>query len=256
MNATGLGARCGLRVSKGIIAPRKPFCLPTRACVIRHAPAERRMKPFEHSLTPVRRIHTSRKQLQIVSARTESADLPLGNTVPGFELVEPLSGQSVRLHQAAGSKGTLIVFMCNHCPFVIHLRDALVQLASNIKEQEIETIAISSNSIVTHPQDGPAKMAEDAKSFGYPFKYLYDESQDVAKAYKAACTPEFYLADADLKLFYHGQFDGSRPKSDTPVTGEDIKRAIESMLSNKPLEQPQRPSMGCGIKWHPAPQPA
>lgn len=208
------------------------------------------------SFSPVKKNKSLRKSLQIVAARTESADLPLGDTLPDFQLFEPLTGELRHLQHTSGSKGTLIVFMCNHCPFVIHLRDALVQLAKDIKPHGIETIGISSNSVITHPQDGPDKMAEDAQNFGYPFRYLYDESQEVAQAYKAACTPEFYLADANLKLFYHGQFDKSRPSNDQSVTGDDVRSAVNSLLKGEALMQPVRPSMGCGIKWHPAKQVA
>ncbi|KAL0034488.1 hypothetical protein WJX79_005181 [Trebouxia sp. C0005] len=208
------------------------------------------------SFSPAKKDQSLRKSLQIVAARTESADLPLGDTVPDFELLEPLTGELRHLQHTSGSKGTLIVFMCNHCPFVIHLRDALVQLAKDIKPHGIETIGISSNSVITHPQDGPDKMAEDAHNFGYPFTYLYDESQEVARAYKAACTPEFYLADGNLKLFYHGQFDKSRPSNDVFVTGDDVRNAVDSLLKGEALLQPVHPSMGCGIKWHPAKQVA
>lgn len=178
--------------------------------------------------------------------------MPMGHAVPTFELVEPLTGKSVSLQQAKGEQGTLIVFMCNHCPFVIHLRDALIQLARDVRPLGVEVLGISSNSVVTHPRDGPEEMAEDAKSFGYPFKYLYDESQDVAKAYQAACTPEFYLADGNLQLYYHGQFDSSRPSNDIHVSGEDVRAAINSLLKLQPLDRPMRPSLGCGIKWHPS----
>ncbi|DBB12909.1 hypothetical protein WJX82_002719 [Trebouxia sp. C0006] len=208
------------------------------------------------SFCPAKKKHSPRKSLQIVAARTESADFPLGDTIPDFQLLEPLTGELRHLQHISGSKGTLVVFMCNHCPFVIHLRDAVVQLAKDIKSHGIETIGISSNSVITHPQDGPEEMAEDAQNFGYPFRYLYNESQEVARAYKAACTPEFYLADANLKLFYHGQFDESRPSNGVLVTGNDVKSAIDSLLKREALMQPVRPSMGCGIKWHPAKQVA
>ncbi|KAL3150416.1 hypothetical protein ABBQ32_000253 [Trebouxia sp. C0010 RCD-2024] len=224
----------------------KAYCIPTST---QQAIRQHRIRRFE-PCQPIKSAHR-RQHFHVVAARTESVDMPVGDAVPAFELIEPLTGQSVSLQQAKGSKGTLIVFMCNHCPFVIHLRDALIQLAHDVQPRGVEVLGISSNSAVTHPQDGPEKMAQDSRSYGYPFKYLYDESQDVAKAYQAACTPEFYLADGNLQLYYHGQFDGSRPSNDMPVSGEDVRAAIDSLLNQQPLDRPMRPSMGCGIKWHP-----
>lgn len=179
--------------------------------------------------------------------------LPLGTKAPPFTLLDTISGNQVSLQQLVqpGSKGTVIMFICNHCPYVIHLREALVKFARREQEKGVNFIAISSNDVVNYPDDSPAKMKEMAETFHFSFPYLYDETQEVAKAYQAACTPDFYLFDQSLKLVYRGQFDDSRPGSDTPVTGQDLKRAIDALLSGGPLpkDEEQKPSMGCNIKW-------
>ncbi|KAL4857673.1 hypothetical protein ACK3TF_002106 [Chlorella vulgaris] len=176
------------------------------------------------------------------------------------DLPEPLTGQTVKLSEyAAGAPATLVMFICNHCPFVVHLKPAITELAKDYQAKGVKVVAISSNSVETHPQDGPEKMAEDAKAQGYTFPYLFDSTQEVAKAYSAACTPEFYVYDADRKLFYHGQFDNSRPSKyggDTPVTGEDLRHALDCVLAGKPLGRAVKNSIGCNIKWQPGNAPA
>jgi thiol-disulfide isomerase/thioredoxin len=148
-----------------------------------------------------------------------------------------------------GEKGTAIFFICNHCPFVIHVNDELVRMAHEYQNEGIAFIAISSNNVETHPQDGPEHMKTHAAKVGYPFPYLYDESQEVAKAYNAACTPDPYLFDADLKLVYHGQIDDSRPGNSLPVNGTDFRNAMDHLLQGKQDTAEQKPSIGCGIKW-------
>ena len=141
------------------------------------------------------------------------------------------------------------MFICNHCPYVVHVNDQLVSMANDYKSKGINFIAISSNNVETHPQDGPDKMKVHAAEQNYPFPYLYDETQDVAKAYDAACTPDIYLFDADLKAVYHGQIDDSRPKTDIPVTGKDLRAAMDNLINGQEIAADQKPSIGCGIKW-------
>ena len=183
-------------------------------------------------------------------ALTESYMLPLGTRATDFSLPNVANDSTVSLEQLTGSKGTLIIFMCNHCPYVIHLLEGILHTAQNFKEKGIETIAISSNSIKTHPQDGPEQMKHLALENNFSFPYLYDESQEVAHLYQAACTPDFYLFDENLSLVYRGRFDDSRPGNEVPVTGKDLHQAAMLMLSKKAQYTPQYPSMGCNIKWH------
>jgi len=145
--------------------------------------------------------------------------------------------------------------MCNHCPYVKNIKEGLVELADDYSEEELAIVAISSNDVENYPQDAPEKMAEDAEHFGYPFPYLYDESQEVAKAYKAACTPDLYLFDENRELVYRGQFDESRPGNDKPVTGDDLREAIDLLLEEGEIMEDQIPSMGCNIKWKPGNEP-
>ena len=180
-------------------------------------------------------------------AETQSTMMPLGTLAPSFTLPDTISGKEVSL--AAGSKASLIMFICNHCPFVVHVQDQLVALASDYQPKGVQVIAISSNDVTTHPQDGPAKMKETALSHNYPFPYLYDESQEVAKAYQAACTPDFFLFNKDLLCVYRGQLDDSRPSNNEPVTGKDIRSALDAVLADKEAPEPQKPSVGCNIKW-------
>jgi len=174
--------------------------------------------------------------------------LPLGTAAPDFSLPDP-SGKMVKLADFAGKPALLVIFMCNHCPYVKHVAEGLAQLASEYQARGVGVVGISSNDVGSHPDDSPAKMAEEIKARGYTFPYLYDESQQVAKAYRAACTPDYYVFDAQQKLVYRGQMDGSRPNSGVPVTGHDLRAALNAVLTGKPLPPEQKPSIGCNIKW-------
>ena len=183
---------------------------------------------------------------------TESTMLKLGTKAPDFNLPNTNPAYPREMGSLADfgqAKAILIMFVCNHCPYVVHLRGALIELANQYKAKGLEVIAISSNSAQSHPQDGPDKMREEALKHTFPYPYLYDASQEVAKAYKAACTPDFFLFDAQQKLAYRGRFDASRPKNDTPVTGEDMRAAIDAVLADRAVDAEQIPSMGCNIKW-------
>lgn len=182
-------------------------------------------------------------------ALTPSNMLPLGSLAPDFKLPDTVSGESKTLQQLKGKKGTLVMFICNHCPFVIHINETLVQLAKDYTHSELSIIAISANDVINYPQDGPTEMAQKARSLGYTFPYLYDESQAIAKAYQAACTPDLFLFDSGLRCVYRGQFDDSRPGNDIPVTGQDLRNAINKLLAGEVISPEQRPSMGCNIKW-------
>lgn len=182
-------------------------------------------------------------------ARTESNEFAIGTKAPDFNLLNTVDEKHYSLTNLKGDKGTVILFICNHCPFVIHVNAQLVQLANDYKSKGINCIAISSNDIENYPQDAPHLMKKVAKKNQYPFPYLYDETQQVAKAYDAACTPDFYVFDADLKSVYHGQLDDARPGNEKPVTGKDIRKALDLLLSKKLVMEQQKPSVGCGIKW-------
>ena len=153
------------------------------------------------------------------------------------------------------ARALLVVFMCNHCPFVKHIRAGLAQLAREYQPRGLAVVGISSNDVANYPEDSPAKMAEEARAAGYVFPYLYDETQEVAKAYHAACTPDIYLFDKDQRLAYRGQFDDSRPGNGLPVTGKDLRAAIDAVLASKPVSANQKPSIGCNIKWKPGNEP-
>ncbi|XP_022850715.1 uncharacterized protein LOC111372577 [Olea europaea var. sylvestris] len=195
------------------------------------------------------------RKLVVRAARTESQGLSLGFRAPDFELPEPLTGKIWKLEDFESHPALLVMFICNHCPFVKHLKKGIVKLSNFYMKKGLAVVAISSNSTTTHPQDGPDFMAEEAKIFNYPFPYLYDESQDVARDFGAVCTPEFFLFRKDgrrpFELVYHGQFDDSRPSSNVPVTGRDLSLAIDTVLSGQPVTSIQKPSVGCSIKWHP-----
>lgn len=182
-------------------------------------------------------------------ARTPSNMLPLGTIAPDFSLQDTVSDKILNLNDLKGSKGTVIMFICNHCPFVIHINSELVLLANDYQSKGISFIAISSNDVENYPQDGPNKMKRHAVSEGYPFPYLYDETQDIAKAYDAACTPDLYLFNANLKLNYRGQLDDSRPGNGIPLSGKDLRHAIECLLDGIENTETQKPSIGCNIKW-------
>lgn len=182
-------------------------------------------------------------------ARTPSNMIPLSTIAPDFTLFDTVFGREVSLEKLKGKKGTVIFFICNHCPFVIHVNKELVKLANDYTIKGIHFIAISSNDIENYPQDAPELMREVAKKEGYTFPYLFDETQEVANSYNAACTPDSYVFDADLKLIYRGQLDDSRPKNGAEVTGEDIRNALDCLLDNIENTRVQKPSIGCGIKW-------
>ena len=174
--------------------------------------------------------------------------LPLGTVAPDFRLPDT-NGKTVSLGDFKASPALLVMFICNHCPYVVHIRPGLAQLGRDYLPKGVAMVAISSNDAANYPADGPARMKEEAKSAGYTFPYLYDESQAVAKAYRAACTPDLFLFDRDRKLVYRGQFDDSRPGNGAAVTGTDLRAAINAVLDGKPVAAPQKPSMGCNIKW-------
>jgi len=182
-------------------------------------------------------------------ARTPSIMVALGTNAPGFILPDTISGKDISLEDIKGEVATVVMFICNHCPFVKHVNEELVRLANAYKDKGIGFVAISSNDVINHPDDAPALMKQLARQLKYPFPYLYDESQEVAKAYDAACTPDFFIYDKDLRLVYRGQLDDSRPGNEIPVTGKDIRNALDRLINNEPVSQEQRPSIGCNIKW-------
>jgi thiol-disulfide isomerase/thioredoxin len=182
-------------------------------------------------------------------AATPSTMLPLGTVAPAFTLPDTVSGKPMSLAEMKSDKATVVVFICNHCPYVKHINGELVRVGNDYTAKGISFVAINSNDAEQYPGDRPEAMKEVAQTLGYPFPYLFDESQDVAKAYKAACTPDFFIFDKDLKLVYRGQFDGARPKNDVPVTGQDVRQALDAMLSGESVTDQQMPSMGCNIKW-------
>ena len=180
--------------------------------------------------------------------------LPLGTQAPAFRLPDT-NGTIVSLTDFKSANGLVIVFMCNHCPYVKHIRSGLAQLARDYQARNVKVVGISSNDVANYPQDSPAKMKVEAKEAGYIFPYLYDETQEVAKAYRAACTPDIYLFDSSQRLVYRGQFDSSRPGNNLPATGKDLRAAIDALLAGKPISTEQTPSIGCNIKWKPGNEP-
>ncbi|MEO1487120.1 MAG: thioredoxin family protein [Bacteroidota bacterium] len=182
-------------------------------------------------------------------ARTPSNMLALGTKAPDFKLQDTVSDEFLTLNQVTGEKGTVVMFICNHCPFVIHVNPELTRVAEEYGKQGIGFVAISSNDVENYPQDGPDLMKVKAKEEGYPFPYLYDETQDVAKAYDAACTPDFYLFNANQELVYRGQLDDSRPGNGLPLNGKDLRDALTALLTETPISEMQKPSIGCNIKW-------
>lgn len=181
-------------------------------------------------------------------ARTPSTMLELDTEAPDFVLPEPATGNVVARKDFAG-KPLLVAFICNHCPYVILIREAFAQLAREYQERGVAVVAINANDVDNYPDDSPEKMAEEVKAHGYTFPYLYDESQAVAKNYKAACTPDLFLFDENHRLFYRGQFDDARPGSETPVTGKDLRQALEQLLAHRYPPADQKASLGCNIKW-------
>jgi thiol-disulfide isomerase/thioredoxin len=187
--------------------------------------------------------------------KTPSTMLPLGTPAPSFALPEPASGRTTSLDDFAGSRALLVMFLSNHCPFVKHIAGALADFGREYDGQGLAIVAINANDVANYPDDSPEKMAEEVERRGYPFPYLFDESQEVAKAYQAACTPDFFLYDAERKLAYRGQFDASRPGNDEPITGRDLRRACDAVLTGAIPSGAQIPSVGCNIKWKPGNNP-
>jgi peroxiredoxin len=185
----------------------------------------------------------------IIMAATPSNMLELGTLAPGFSLPDSVSGNIVSLQDIKSPVATVVMFLCNHCPFVKHINQELVKFANDYIPEGVSFVAISSNDVASYPEDSPEKMKEAARDLDYPFPYLYDESQEVARAYKAACTPDFYIFDKGLSLVYRGQFDDSRPGNSIPVSGRDMRLALNNIMEGKPVDPEQKPSIGCNIKW-------
>ncbi|MAT80994.1 MAG: thioredoxin family protein [Phycisphaerae bacterium] len=181
-------------------------------------------------------------------ARTPSTMQPLGTRASDFTLPDGL-GVRHSLQSVRGEQGLLVIFMCNHCPFVVHIAEELARLGEDYPSRGIGIVAISSNDVENYPQDGPEKMAATAAEWGLTYPYLYDETQDVARAYDAACTPDFFVFNKDLELVYRGQLDDSRPESGIPVDGRDLRSAMDALLAGTPIDPAQKPSLGCNIKW-------
>jgi len=182
-------------------------------------------------------------------ALTPSNMIPLGTVAPAFTLLDTVTGNTVSLNELKGEQATVIMFICNHCPYVIHVNSELVKLGNDYAAKGVKFIAISSNDVVSHPEDSPEKMKQVAAKENYPFPYLYDETQGVARAYDAACTPDIYIFDKDLKLAYRGQLDDSRPSNKVALTGMDVRAALDNLIQGKEVSPYQRPSIGCNIKW-------
>lgn len=182
-------------------------------------------------------------------ARTASNMLPLGTKAPDFSLRDAITKEIVSLNDVIGKHGTVVMFICNHCPFVKHVSDELVRVSNDYRVQGFGFVAINSNDIENYPDDRPEEMARIAEEKDYEFPYLFDETQEVAKAYDAACTPDFYVFDSEQRLVYRGQLDDSRPGNSIQVTGRDLREALDAILSNSPQRNDQKPSIGCNIKW-------
>lgn len=186
--------------------------------------------------------------------RTPSTMLPLGTPAPDFRLMN-VDGREVCRDDFAGAPALLVMFMCNHCPFVIHVADELARLAHEYMARGVAVVGVNSNDVASHPADSPERMVAEAEQRGYTFPYLYDETQEVARAYQAACTPDFFLFDQARKLVYRGQLDDSRPQSGIAVTGKDLRAALDAVLAGRPVSGEQRPSLGCNIKWRAGNEP-
>lgn len=189
-------------------------------------------------------------------ARTPSTMLDLGTGAPDFCLPEPATGKQCCLEDYSEARALLLAFICNHCPYVIHIIQAFTELTREYSDQGLQVVAINANDVANYADDSPEKMITFARENAFHFPYLYDESQDTAKIYEAACTPDFYLFDQDRKLVWRGQFDDARPRNDEPVTGQDMRTALEALLNGQSLPADQKPSMGCNIKWKPGNEPA
>lgn len=184
-------------------------------------------------------------------AHTESTMLALGTPAPNFELTCVVSGKTIKLSDYRGKKALLVMFICRHCPYVKHVERELAKLGRDYQDKSVGIVAISSNDAAAYPADAPESLREQANALDFNFPYCYDETQSVARAYTAACTPDFFLFDDSHKLIYRGQLDGSRPRNDVPVTGKDLRAAIDAVLSGQPVNPNQIPSLGCNIKWKP-----
>jgi len=182
-------------------------------------------------------------------ALTPSRMRPLGIPAPDFSLADTVSGRTLSLGDFKGRRALVVMFICNHCPYVKHVQDGLVQLGKDYEKKDVALVAINANDAAAYPEDAPDRMAAEAKAKDYRFPYLHDETQEVAKAYQAACTPDFFVFDAARTLVYRGQFDSSRPGNGVPVTGQDLRRAIDTVLSGQSVPADQKPSVGCNIKW-------
>lgn len=188
--------------------------------------------------------------------KTLSTMLELGTAAPDFALTDVVSNETISLGTFKGKKGLLVMFICQHCPFVKHIEDELGRIGQDYVPKDVSVLAISSNSVETHPQDDPDNMREQVKRAGFNFPYAYDETQEVAKSYTAACTPDFFLFDGDHKLVYRGQLDDSRPGNDKPVDGKSLRAALDQIVAGSPIPTEQSPSIGCNIKWAPGNEPA
>jgi peroxiredoxin len=185
----------------------------------------------------------------------ESTMLSLGTAAPDFALPDVVTGQTVTLETFAGAPALLVMFICRHCPFVKHVEQELARIGQDYGTKGLSIVAISANSLETHPQDGPEHLKAQALDLGFTFPYCFDESQEVAKRYTAACTPDFFVFDSDQKLVYRGQLDDSRPSTEVPVTGKDLRAALDAVLAGQPVPTEQKPSIGCNIKWAPGNEP-
>jgi thiol-disulfide isomerase/thioredoxin len=188
-------------------------------------------------------------------AETPSTMLPLGVAAPDFRLIDAATGAERTLAECADGKPLVVMFLCNHCPFVIHVREEITRITREYGARGVRFVAINANSLASHPQDGPEHMKALVAELGWDFPFLFDADQSVAKAYRAACTPDFFLFDADRKLVYRGQFDDSRPGNGKPITGADLRAAVDAVLAGKAPSEEQAPSLGCNIKWRPGNEP-
>ena len=182
-------------------------------------------------------------------ALTPSAMIPLGTKAPDFSLPDAVTGKTLSLQELKSDVATVILFICNHCPFVQHIQKKLIEVANHYQKKGIKFIAINANDIENYPEDSPAHMKQVAKELGYPFPYLFDETQEVARAYQAACTPDLYVFDRNLACVYRGRFDSSTPGRNIPVTGQDLRQTLDNILAQKSIDPDQKPSQGCNIKW-------
>jgi peroxiredoxin len=189
-------------------------------------------------------------------ALTPSTMLPLGTKAPDFQLPDVVSGETISIDTFAGKQALLVMFICRHCPFVKHVQTQLAQIGKDYANSDVGIVAISANDAANYPDDAPDKLKEMAKELGFTFPFCYDESQETAKAYTAACTPDFFLFDADRKLVYRGQLDDSRPGNNEPVTGKDLRTALDAVLASQTVTPDQKPSIGCNIKWKQGNEPA